>query len=431
MVNLRRIACTTGALLLALSLPAIAFGAGSGSDSGDDVTDSSPATTTQPASKTVTPTSTKEISHDGKVWTDAISSSVHETIYYRVTGTMPGYKEPYDDYPYAFIDTNDGNIIVDAGSVTVSWIHDGEATDVTDKFGVVQSEDGKKLTVGLDDLKTAFPDIDPSDTFVLMYEAKFAQTPAIGFAHPNENKCYIAYSGEREGDRPPDTYGPGTPQETTPTITWAYSYSIDILKVAKDTRTPLAGAKFAIKNLDGKWLTDDSWDEDEAKHKIFETDSNGHTIIKGIGLGSYSLVEVEAPAGYEKIGDTDITVATAQGGEKSKTLVAKASGEAVLKSVDSGEGVLSLELGDPKTEDPNKKDPTDDDKKKDTGDKSGDDQNKKNDDSGIASDLQKRASNVASKLSQLGAGIQLALIAGVVAIAGALFVFFAKRRNDG
>lgn len=130
---------------------------------------------------------------------------------------------------------------------------------------------------------------------------------------------------------PTTTDGAGEPNTDDETV---YTAIINIDKYAEnkenkeDTSKKLAGAKFVLKNNEGKFytwveaVTDDDgkvttpahveWVDTqdkatEANKGIVVTDDTGVAAFKGLKPGTYTLVEIEAPAGYNKL-DKDVTV---------------------------------------------------------------------------------------------------------------------------
>lgn len=129
---------------------------------------------------------------------------------------------------------------------------------------------------------------------------------------------------------PTTTDGAGEPNTDDETV---YTAIINIDKYAEnkenkeDTSKKLAGAKFVLKNSDGKFYTwveagtdaegketpahvewvDTREEATEENKGIVTTDDKGAASFKGLKPGTYTLVEIEAPAGYNKL-DKDVTV---------------------------------------------------------------------------------------------------------------------------
>ena len=94
-----------------------------------------------------------------------------------------------------------------------------------------------------------------------------------------------------------------------------YNYKIVIDKTAENANgTKLAGAKFVLKNSDGKYYaidengTDVSWVDSKDAATEVTTDANGAANFEGLAAGTYTLVETQAPEGYNLAADTTITL---------------------------------------------------------------------------------------------------------------------------
>ena len=80
----------------------------------------------------------------------------------------------------------------------------------------------------------------------------------------------------------------------------------------------LAGAKFVVKNLDGQYAklngsghtwAFDSWVDDAEQATVITTENTtAAVIVRGLKSGIYTLVETEAPNGFVKGSDTEITI---------------------------------------------------------------------------------------------------------------------------
>ena len=144
-----------------------------------------------------------------------------------------------------------------------------------------------------------------NDKVVITYWAKINENAVVGNAG-NTNSAILKY---------------GTNGEATCTPTTTYVWSFDVKKYTKasdDSEKALAGAKFQVKSGDKvasfKQVNTSSvykfagWDVADAAGlvKVVETPASGEIKFEGLDSGTYTLEEVEAPKGYNKL-DSAIT----------------------------------------------------------------------------------------------------------------------------
>lgn len=72
---------------------------------------------------------------------------------------------------------------------------------------------------------------------------------------------------------------------------------------AEDKSTKLANAQFVLKNADGKFYSVDAdgvvtWVDNQTDATVRTTDTDGKATFAGVADGTYNLVEIAAPAGY-------------------------------------------------------------------------------------------------------------------------------------
>lgn len=94
-----------------------------------------------------------------------------------------------------------------------------------------------------------------------------------------------------------------------------YNYKVVIDKTAGTADgSKLEGAKFVLKNSNDKFYainangTDVSWVDTKGAATEVTTDANGAASFEGLAAGIYTLVETQAPEGYNLAADTSITL---------------------------------------------------------------------------------------------------------------------------
>ena len=94
-----------------------------------------------------------------------------------------------------------------------------------------------------------------------------------------------------------------------------YNYKVVIDKTAGTADgSKLEGAKFVLKNSNDKFYainangTDVSWVDTKGAATEVTTDANGAASFEGLAAGTYTLVETQAPEGYNLAADTPITL---------------------------------------------------------------------------------------------------------------------------
>lgn len=114
----------------------------------------------------------------------------------------------------------------------------------------------------------------------------------------NTNTVSISWTTEDEVEHTGDL----TDMETV------YTYALAIQKVDQDGE-PLAGATFSIGGIQateeekGIYIVTKAG-ENVTEPTVMECDDNGLLIVKGVQLGTYSVTEVAAPEGYNKLEDS-------------------------------------------------------------------------------------------------------------------------------
>ena len=264
-----------------------------------------------------------EISIPEKKVNDQVGTSagIGEIVEFTVTSKVPTMAG-YESYDFDFIDTLSKGLTFyeDETHMTKVEIGEGEnkkalylkennstETPTTDVYFTRETEDGTTagstmLTISLKDLikiKNENNNVgNVGDTITLTYYAK-VNSDAIDTdtAGHTLNEVKLKYSN--------DPYNTQSHKETPPDVVHVYTYTVDFTK--KNTSDEkLEGAKFVLKsgNKFVKYITENGKTEIELvdtqeEATVVTSDANGEFSFEGLKEGTYTLVETEAPEGYQ------------------------------------------------------------------------------------------------------------------------------------
>ena len=296
--------------------------------------------------------------------------AINESFYFDLTATIPGNANmaEYKSYALTFKDTfSKGVTFENIASVVVT--NNGNSFTITEGTGdanysktIVPSTASTNGTFDLsiaDVLKvgtTENPiDLTKDTTITVIYSAHLNEnaivTNASGDYVVNDNKVYIEYSNEPNGD------GKG---KTKPDDVWVFTYELDNIKVASDKLTEIASpgaeitgltysasgyakkdgvvyfketkdgttkyytvampdgtVKFALKDSNGtaikfsydatgKFYYPDA--TNGSNELVPKSDNGGMFNIHGLDEGTYTLTETAVPDGYNKAADITVTI---------------------------------------------------------------------------------------------------------------------------
>lgn len=117
--------------------------------------------------------------------------------------------------------------------------------------------------------------------------------------------------------------------------------------------TPLADAQFVLKNAEGKFyggkidgdkdgVTEVNWVDSQAKAEILKSGKDGLFEIAGLHLGDYSLEEVVAPNGYQKLNEPVKFKVTKDSYNTAKTIKIENDAKSVIPRTGSNEMIVIL-----------------------------------------------------------------------------------------
>lgn len=160
------------------------------------------------------------------------------------------------------------------------------------------------------------------DTFTVTFDNDYIKTLAVGdiihvtysatvnedaiTVDPLNNTAYVSYGDANGNNRTPDSE--------------ADVYEAKFTVIKRDgAGAALGGAKFVLKNSEGKFYTlvEDStagtakivWVDNIDNANVHESDGSGNVpAFTGLANGTYTLVEKEAPAGYNKAADLSFNI---------------------------------------------------------------------------------------------------------------------------
>lgn len=241
---------------------------------------------------------------------------IGQKLTYTITGKVPSTKG-YDEFTYQVTDTMTEGLTYNKDvKVTIG------GTDVTATIRDI--ENGFVASVNMMDYQ------DQIDAPVVITYTATVNEKAIQ-RDKETNTATLKYS-----DNPADK---NSFKESSVKVE-VFSFNIVINKYATgNENTKLEGAKFVLKNNDGKYYKCDaatkavSWVDDKSAATEVTTDANGAARFDGLQAGTYSLQETVAPAGYNQLTE-DITIVLDKNG--SATIDGAASAPGAAHSLTTG-----------------------------------------------------------------------------------------------
>lgn len=331
--------------------------------------------------KTDKPSQVKQVKENEKAdWNEVSDYNIGDAVPYRITSKVPN-AHYYTAYNMKFTDTMSAGLTlydkwtgvapanIAAANIKVTI----DNADVTQYADITTSDHGFELTLPVKANGTRAAWATPGEEVVIEFYGVLNQSAEIGL-DGNTNKSKLEYSNDPDNA----TSTTETPEDTVLTFT----YKLDVHKTDGATGEDLAGAQFALKATDGvhrdmyavvnasgvlvKWQDQgpkpDAQPDADGLTALLRSDEEGKFNVTGLDDGKYSLEEVKAPAGYNKIDPVTIeivagTVHTVDGETASAALteinvsVAGAAAEGdtdtgiVLAEVENNSGATLPETG--------------------------------------------------------------------------------------
>ena len=218
----------------------------------------------------------------------ATSADFNQVLNYTITVTAAAGTDTY-----TITDTLPTQITLDTNSVTIS--KNGTDLTITNDYTLTATTTGFTLTL----TPAARAALKDNDVLVVSYQATLQPNTTTMDAYTNT--ATLSYGEDKNISDTADVF------------------SGHITFEKRDNHNNiLAGAKFVVKNLDGQYAklngsghtwAFDSWVDDAEQATVITTENTtAAVIVRGLKSGIYMLVETEAPAGYVKGADTEITI---------------------------------------------------------------------------------------------------------------------------
>ena len=241
--------------------------------------------------KLAIPTIDKQVMEDSTgEWGDIADAEVSSTVRFRIVGTVGEGIGNFDRYPYRFEDVPAEGLVPDVS--TCRAMVDGKdvaASDVSFTMG----DDGV-LVIDFPDLVKlgATKDSEVVVTYDGMIEP--SATLRCGMSGGYMNKARVLFS---RWPTQPDYLVPSEYDDAV-----VLTYRVSFLKVSAGDVKPLPGAVFALRDAEteliltkgGKWVSE--WNATECS---FTSGEDGSLVFEGLDSGTYQVVEVTAPSGFE------------------------------------------------------------------------------------------------------------------------------------
>lgn len=231
-----------------------------------------------------------------------------QVVEYTITGKVPD-TTGYEDYTYTVNDTMSGLTLTGEYDVKIGGTSIKESSNVT---GTVPAAGATTFTMTINVMKYQEQVGEP---IVITYKAKVSKDAVVIGPEGNANNATLVYTNK-----------PGETTTSTPETVKVYTCQIDIEKVdGSDTSKKLSGAEFALMNAEGKyykltdgvvsWVTiaDATYDNIVANATVVTTNELGAAAFQGLQAGTYQLVEIKAPQGYNLLTSPESVTINASG----------------------------------------------------------------------------------------------------------------------
>lgn len=233
-------------------------------------------------------------------WQDSADYDIGDKVPFQLTANIASNFADYSTYKFVFHDKQSDGLSFDSTSVNVTV---GGVQLSNNQYTVTTAtNDGCTFHVEISDLKK-IPSAVANAQVIVTYKSTLNSNAVIGSAG-NPNKAHLEYSN--------NPYDSNSTTNTPDDKVTVFTFKIVANKVNGNNKS-LPGAAFALykKNSDNTWnlvsLSNATCDDTNHTYTLVNNTVTQFTW-NGLDAGTYKLVEIITPAGYNTIADQEFTI---------------------------------------------------------------------------------------------------------------------------
>ena len=248
--------------------------------------------------KSTEPSVTKTVTDNVKI---KDNYSIVDEINYNIVADIPTYLENSLGKKFTLKDKMDKSLSLDNSSIVVKGANGTQNDILTVGTDYTVSYDSENNTFVVNFI---YEKIKKYSQVLVSYKAKLTQNSDLVIGeNGNKDVVTLEYSN--------NPYDASSQQIQKSSENTVYTYGIELVKIDKNSGSPLADAEYEIKNSTGTILYFVADPSNEGIYylsdvstagatKKLKTNSEGKFTIKGLDEGKYTLTETKAPNGYVK-----------------------------------------------------------------------------------------------------------------------------------